>query len=110
MTSGLVIPALALALMGWLVPKLLSLVWPEGVRPLIWLGVVSALAMLVLSMMGFAVLYASQGVPFMAMAGPDPLAALWHFLKLGGASALIWGPILALSVAGLPKHWTTRTW
>jgi hypothetical protein len=33
-----------------------------------------------------------------------------HFGRLAVVSALIWGPIMLLSVAGLPKHWVKETW
>ena len=40
--DGLIWPAAALALLGWLVPRGLSLVFPEGVRPLLLLALASA--------------------------------------------------------------------
>ena len=33
-----------------------------------------------------------------------------HFLRLGLVSALVWAPIMILSVAGLPRHWKEETW
>ena len=49
-TDGLVIPAAVLALLGWLVPRMLSLVFPEGVKPLFILSFVATLIMFVLGM------------------------------------------------------------
>jgi hypothetical protein len=108
--DGLIFPALILALVGWLVPRGMSIVWPEGVRPLLLLGFVATLIMVILGAGFFAALYVWQGVPFGMLfeAGIGP--GLWHFCRLGLVSGLLWGPILVLSVAGLPKHWVKETW
>lgn len=109
-SDGLVIPALFLALIGWLVPKLLSLIWPEGVRPLFALAFCATLIMLVLGTGFFVVLYVWQGVPLVTLFEAGLLAGTAHFARLGLVSALLWGPIMVLSVAGLPKHWVRETW
>lgn len=108
--DGLVLPALALALMGWLVPRLLALVFPEGVRPLLALAFASAALMLLLGMGFFAALYRWQGVPWDVLLEAGWGGLVRHFLWLGSISALLWGPILVLSLAGLPKRWTRATW
>ncbi len=110
MLEALLIPSLALALVGWLVPRALSLVWPEGVRPLLALAFVATLLMMLLAGLFFLGLYVAQGVPLtgLAQTGLTPIVA--HFGRLAVISALIWGPILVLSVAGLPKHWVKETW
>ena len=107
---GLVLPTLALALLGWAVPRALALVWPEGVGPLMWLGLVATLLMLVLAAAVFAGLYAVQGAPLGELFRLGLWPGLWHFLRLGLLSALVWAPILTLAVAGLPRRWRTRTW
>ena len=108
--DGLIIPALALALTGWLVPKLLSLVWPEGVWPLFALAFVATLVMLVLGTGLFLALYVWQGVPLATLFDGGWGPGLWHFARLGMISALLWAPIMVLSVAGLPNHWVKETW
>jgi len=108
--DGLIVPALALALMGWLVPRLLSLVWPEGVWPLFALAFVATLAMFGLGTSMFVVLYVWQGVPLVTLFQDGLGPGLWHFARLGLISALLWAPIMVLSVAGLPKHWVKETW
>ncbi|WP_341211193.1 hypothetical protein [uncultured Limimaricola sp.] len=107
---GLVLPVLGLALAGWAVPRLLAAWFPEGVRPLLCLGLTAAMSMLVLSMALFLVLYLAQGVPLDELARPGWGALAWHLARLGLGAALIWGPILVLSVAGLPRHWRHETW
>ena len=110
MTEGLVIPALILAALGWLVPRALSLVFPEGVRPLLLLAFCATLIMFALGTAFFVVLYLWQGAPMDAFleVGLGPVVA--HFGRLGLISALFWGPLLVLSVAGLPRTWVKETW
>ncbi len=109
-TDGLLLPAVTLAFFGWLVPRGLSLFWPEGVRPLLWLAFAAVLIMLVLSTVFFVGLYLLQGAPVGLMFEDGVLATVIFFGRLGVISALLWGPILILSVAGLPKHWINETW
>lgn len=108
--DGLIFPALALACLGWVVPRLLGAFWPEGVRPLILLGFVSALIMFVLAAIGFMALYVMGGVPISALFNLGALAFFTHFARLGAVSALFWAPMLLLSVAGLPKYWMKEQW
>ena len=108
--SGLVLPALLLALVGWLVPRMLSLVFPEGVRPLLVLALVATILMVLIGSGFFVLLYVIQGIPMAVLFEPGLASGIVHFGKLGLISALIWGPILILSVAGLPKTWVKETW
>jgi hypothetical protein len=109
-SSGLILPALALAVLGWVVPRLLARVWPEGVGPLLLLALVSTLVLVVLATALFMLLYVGQGVPLALVLDMGVLGGWPHFLGLGSASALIWAPIMILSVAGLPKRWVKETW
>lgn len=113
-SSGLVLPALALALLGWLVPRLLARVWPEGVGPLLLLAFASTFVLLALAAGFFALLYVWQGAPLAALfepgLGAGLGAGLGHFLRLGLLSSLVWAPIMVLSVAGLPRRWKEETW
>ncbi len=113
-SSGLLLPALALGLLGWLVPRLLARllarVWPEGVGPVLLLGFVATLLLLVLATGFFALLYAWQGAPLGEFFRPGAVAGLGYFARLGLLSALVWAPILVLSVAGLPRHWKEKVW
>lgn len=110
LSGGLVFPALLLALIGWLVPRGLSLIWPEGVRPLFALAFVATLILLAIGTGFFVALYVWQGVPLAMLFEAGVLAGVLHFVRLGMISALIWGPIMVLSVAGLPKQWVRETW
>ena len=109
-SSSLILPALILAALGWLVPKLLSLVFPEGVRPLMLLAFTSTLVMALLGAAFFAVLYVLQGIPVSVLFEGGIVATIGHFGRLSLISALLWGPLMILSVASLPRHWTKETW
>ncbi len=108
--SDLVIPLMVLALFGWLVPRGLFLVFPEGVRPLIWLAVSSFALMFAISVLFWMGLYQARGAPLGEFFSEGLWAGLWFFGRLAAASVLIWGPILILSVAGLPKMWVKEEW
>ena len=108
--SSLVFPALVLTLMGWLVPKLYSLVFAEGVRPLMWLAFTSAVTMMGVGVLFFLSLYLLQGVPIGEVFEPGVMQGIMHFARLSAISAFFWGPIMILSVAGLPKHWVKEVW
>ncbi len=109
-SSGLLLPALALAVLGWLLPRLLARVWPEGVGPHLALAFVSTLLLLALAAGFFLLLYAWQGAPVRELFAPGFWSGAAYFLRLGLLSALLWAPIMILSVAGLPRHWRTKTW
>ncbi|MEJ6397443.1 hypothetical protein [Yoonia sp. 208BN28-4] len=108
--SSLAVPMIFLALMGWLVPKLLSMVMPEGVRPLMVLGLIATLLMFVISGIFFFGLYVAQGTPLAALFEPGIAPTILYFGHLGLTAAIVWAPILILSVASLPSGWTQETW
>lgn len=108
--TTLLLPALILGVLGWAVPRALARVWPEGVRPLVWLGVVSALLTLLAGMGFFLILNALQGIPPRSLFADGPIQGLVTLARLSLSAAIIWAPILVLTVAGLPKRWTEETW
>ena len=110
MALTLVIPALALAALGWSVPRMLFHVFPEGVRPLMLLALCSAMLMMCLGIGFFMVLYMAGGIPLRVIFEDGVMAGLAEMARLAGISALLWGPILVLSVAGLPKRWVREVW
>ena len=109
-SSGLVVPAVCLAALGWTVPRVLALFWPEGVRWLMGLALVSTVAMVCAGAGFFAVLYAVQGVNVGNLYGTHGLGTFVHFGKLGLISGLLWAPLMVLSVAGVPKNWVREVW
>ncbi|MBL4813675.1 MAG: hypothetical protein JKX69_15260 [Rhodobacteraceae bacterium] len=110
MVKELFLPALALVALGWLVPQVLARLFSEGVGPLIWLGVASTVILLCLSSVGFYLLYVAKGMPLFALTQERLAGPAGHFLRLGGLSAMFWGPIMLLSVARLPRRWKEVVW
>lgn len=109
-STGLVFPALFLALMGWIVPKLLSTVMPEGIKPLLILSVLAALVMLVITSVLFVVLYLIQGATFGVLTSTGFGDTALFLLRLSVSAGIIWAPIMVLSIAGLPRTWTSVEW
>lgn len=109
-STGLVLPALILAAMGWFVPRLLALFWPEGVGWLLGLAFVSTVLMALLGAGFFALLYRSQGIGLTDLIDTGGGALVSHFLRVSLISALLWGPLMVLSIAGVPKTWKTEVW
>ncbi len=108
--TDLLISSMTLAFIGWLVPRGLSLVFPEGARPLMILAFVSTVLMGLISVAFFAGLYVAGGVPLAVLFETGVGSALGHFGRLALVSTLLWGPIMILSIAGLPKFWVKETW
>lgn len=109
-TGGILLPALVLAALGWVVPRALARVFPEGVRPLLWLALTATGVVMALGVGFFVLLYAWNGIPLRVVLEDGFGPALAHFGRLAAISALLWGPIMVLSIAGLPKNWVEETW
>jgi len=106
----LLIPAMALACLSWVVPKLLSMVLPEGVRPLILNGLLSTLILVTVVAVFFIVLYVRNGVPLSRILDLGLVGMAFYFGRLALAAGLILAPIMVLSVAALPRTWQKAVW
>lgn len=109
-SSGLLLPAICLAALGWTVPRILAMWWPEGVKWLMGLALLSTFVMAMCGAAFFAVLYANQGVNLDDLYATGGLSVPIHFAKLSLISALLWGPLMVLSLAGVPKNWVREVW
>ncbi len=109
-SSGLILPAICLAALGWTVPRILALVFPEGPGPLMLLALVATILMLLLGIGFFGLLYVWQGVPLNMLFETGIAPGILHFGRLSLISAMLWAPIMILSIAGLPKNWVTKIW
>lgn len=109
-SGGIFLPAIVLALLGWVVPYVLSRFFPEGVGALIALGGVAALVMVMLSALVFLTLYLLQGTPMEVLFSEGAGRTILSLGRLSLLSSLVWAPILVLSVANLPRRWVTKTW
>ncbi|KQI68297.1 hypothetical protein AN189_10815 [Loktanella sp. 3ANDIMAR09] len=110
MIDSLLLPAMVLALLAWLVPKLLSMLLPEGIRPLVLNGVLSSVILCVITGGYFMALYVISGIPFDRILDLGIAGNIVFFGKLALSTALIWGPIMVLSLAGLPRTWVDVVW
>ena len=103
MSGGLLWQVPLLVAVAWAVPWALGRVLPEGVGWLVVIGALSAVILTTLTAAGFAWAYgAAGGVVWREAPG-------W-FLVLSLRAALIWGPVMVLSVANLPRGWTEAVW
>lgn len=109
-SDGLFAPTLILALMAFVVPRVIARVLPEGVPALMANAVLSALAMCILSAVFFFGLYVWQGVPASELLANGLRQNMVSFGGLGVIAGIIWAPIMVLSVAGLPRKWVHKTW
>ena len=109
-SSGLIVPAVLLALLGWAVPRFLAIGLPEGVPWLLLNGFLSTFIMGALGAGYFALLYVWQGVPFDVLFENGTAGAVFHFLRLSVISVLLWGPVLLLSLSRLPRKWVKEVW
>ena len=109
-STGLLLPAICLAALGWAVPRVLAIWWPEGVRWLMGLALVSTLVMAAFGAGFFAFLYAQNGVKLDDLWATGGLSVVIHFVRLSLISALMWGPLMVLSLAGVPRNWVREVW
>lgn len=107
---SLTLPALLLVALAVIVPRLLERAVPESLAGLVLLGLLSALALWLMSALGFALLYRLQGPDVVALLGARPVDGLGHFLRLGAKAALIWLPVMVLAVSTAPRRWRTSVW
>lgn len=109
-SDSLFIPALILALMAWFVPKLLARVMPEGVRALLGIAFLATVILFALSAGFFVALYFWQGMTWDQFMHFSVAENVLFYGKLGLIAGLIWGPIMVLSVANLPRGWVKKVW
>lgn len=107
---SLILPAICLAALGWTVPRVLAMWWPEGIKWLMGLALMSTLVMSVCGAVFFGVLYAAQGVNLDDLYATGGLSVPLHFAKLSLISALLWAPLMVLSLMGVPKNWRREVW
>lgn len=108
--DGLILPVICLAALGWTVPRVLAIFWPEGVKWLMGLALVSTIIMALCGAGFFAMLYTGQGVNMDDLYVTGGLSVPLHFAKLSLISALLWAPLMVLSLAGVPKNWVREVW
>lgn len=109
-SDGVILPGLVLGFAGFAVPRALARVLPEGVKPLMLNAFLSTVILLIIAAAFFLCLYIWRGVSFAQLADQGIAATVVIFGRLGVASAIIWAPIMLLSLSGLPRKWVTAVW
>lgn len=108
--DALLLPAAMICVVAFIVPRILAMVLPEGVKPLLLNAFLSTVLLFLLSAGLFFCLYLWQGLSIADLLASGLAANVVFFGKLGLYSAIIWGPVMVLSVAGLPRKWVKETW
>jgi hypothetical protein len=102
-TRDILLPVAGLMAVAWMVPAALGRLLPGGVGWLVANGALSAVLLAAIAGVGFALLYGAAG-------GVVWREAPGHFAVLSLRSALIWGPVMVLSLANLPRGWREAEW
>ncbi|MEM7488036.1 MAG: hypothetical protein AAF390_02820 [Pseudomonadota bacterium] len=103
MVQGVIVPLLVLGAVAWVLPWALGKALPKSLPGLVVNGVISAGLLMLAGMALFGWLYGpTAGLVWQSAPG--------HFLILSARAALIWGPILVLSLANLPRGWPPGAW
>ena len=109
-SDQLFLPALFLAILAFVVPRIFGRILPEGVKPLLVNAFLSTTLLFVISALFFFCLYLWQGQSIARIMEPGLASNVVFFGRLGLVAAIIWAPIMILSVAGLPRKWVKETW
>lgn len=109
-SNSLLLPAFVLAVVAFVVPRVVARILPEGVKPLLVNAFLSTALLFTLSAILFFCLYLWQGLSVAELMLPGLAANVVFFGQLGLVSAIIWAPIMLLSVAALPRRWVKETW
>ena len=103
MIQDVVLPLAFLATAAWVIPLLLFKILPEGVIWLILIGAISTIALVGISASGFYILYGRAGDVVLD-------TAPWHFAVLSARAALVWAPVMVLSLSSIPRRWKRAVW
>ncbi|MCR8724175.1 hypothetical protein [Frigidibacter sp. ROC022] len=109
-TLTILLPIAVLVGVAVLLPRWMQRITPETLAGLILNGLASAAVLTVLATLWFFGSYLYRGDVLLDLFEIAPGSTVLHFLRLGLASALIWGPVLVLAVAAVPKRWKEATW
>ncbi|MGH1412268.1 MAG: hypothetical protein ACRBB0_02170 [Pelagimonas sp.] len=105
----LALPAIVLMVLAVVVPRLVETFLPETLFGMAIIAALSSLILWILASLGFAMLYQWENPRLAALLFSSTTS--WpYFLNLGAKAAVIWGPVLALTVSTTPRRWKTNTW
>jgi len=107
---ALLVPVAGLVALAVFLPRLILRWMPETLAGLILNGAITALLLTVLAAGWLFLSYVRADRRILEFFDMAPGGTAFHFLRLGFMSALIWAPVLVLSLASLPKRWKTAKW
>ena len=102
-TIGLLLPVAVLMVAAVLVPRFVSARFATDLRYVVLNLVISAIVLIFIATVIFAIFYLAQGPEVMNLVSANPLLAFRRFAVLGAGSAIIWGPILLIYLFGLAQ-------
>lgn len=108
MITGLLLPTLALMALAVLIPRSIERWTPETLFGLALTAFLGAIALWLCSGLLFALLYNWQDPRVLDLLGQSRGAA--HLATLGLKAAIIWAPMLLLTVITAPRRWKTNVW
>ena len=103
MWTTVLLPCLLLAVLGWVVPMAVARALPQSLPGLVANGAVSAVVLLSIGAALFAWLYGPAS-------GTVWQEARLHFVLLSARAMIVWGPLMVLSLAQLPRRWPPEAW
>lgn len=107
MLVGVLLPTVLLIALAALVARGVERIVPETMSGLALQFGLSSTILWLLSSAGFALIYAMR-LPSAAVVASGGGSA--HFAALGAQAALIWAPIIGLTVATAPGRWRSARW
>ena len=111
MTAGaLVLPVLGAVASAAFIPWAVSKALPEGVPALMLNAAISFAAMTVIAAGYFVLAYQARSPELTSALLSEPGLAARRFGGLAALSALLWAPVLVLSLAQVPGRWREATW
>ena len=108
--TSLILPALGAVVLAALIPWALAKALPEGVPALLLNAALSLALMAAVAAGYFAAAYRAESPELTRALLAEPRAAIRRFGSLTALSALLWGPVLVLSLAQIPGRWREATW
>lgn len=110
MLVSVAVPVAILIALGAIVPRLLERVLPETIPGMVWTVLVSSFVLWALSSLWFVASYVWLDNSTLRAIGADTDGAVMHFARLGLSAALIWLPIVLLTVVTAPRRWRHGRW
>lgn len=104
------LPLIALIAIAAALPHLLLRRMPETFPGVILNALICALILTLLAAAYFFAAYLARNTAILDLVGISPGSTLLYFLRLGLGSALVWGPVLVLSVSYTPSRWKDNRW